>query len=86
MNTAGKGGTQICVMCFRIVTYVLPVRDRAFIIKRLDVMISHLNLTWGLHSCQEIAEECSYCFMVSHTRESVEIALGIAASATSRTT
>jgi hypothetical protein len=54
---------------------VLPVPDRAFIIKRLGVMTSHLNLTWGLHSCQERAEECSYCFMVPHSTEGVEIAL-----------
>jgi hypothetical protein len=57
------------------------VRDRAFIIKGLGVMTSHLNLTWGLHSCQERAEECSYCFMMSHIRERVEIALGSSASA-----
>ena len=61
------------------------VRDRAFIIQRLGVMTSHLNLTWGLHSCQERAEECSYCFMEFHRTERVEIALSTSASAPNRT-
>jgi len=61
------------------------VHDKAFIIKRLGVMASHLNLTWGLHSRQERAEECSYCFMVSHSSERAEIVFGSSASAPNRT-
>jgi len=61
------------------------VSDTAFIIQRLGVMTSHLNLTWELHSCQGRAEESSYCFMVSHSTERVEIALGSSVSAPNRT-
>jgi hypothetical protein len=62
------------------------VHDRAFIIKRLGVMASHLNLTGGgVYIHVKRAEGCSYCFVLSHSRDRVEIVVGNSTDSPSRT-